>query len=371
MLSNSRLFQQAQSQLDHSRLMTLINSLTDAFLAVNEQGKIELSNSVALSLLDTNALEGKNISEAMPMLDSQGQTQNVLELVQRAGSSLISRDYRLKYADGQIINLYINISSVRGVYGSTAQAGYVVLFRDITREKSEQDERDEFISVASHELRNPVAVAEGGISNALLLAQKAESPDTVLQTLKSAHDQVVFLSGLINDLAMISRADREKFSQTAAEFDPTEVLAALQNDYSVQAQKKGLQIVLDAAQLPKVFGSKLYTREVLQNFVTNAIKYSDKGQIKIEGKVVGDGIDLSVSDTGYGIDPIEQKKLFTKFFRSEDSRVRQNNGTGLGLYVSLKLARLMGGALSMRSELNKGSTFTLHLPTGPVAKPIA
>ncbi|HET7827379.1 MAG TPA: HAMP domain-containing sensor histidine kinase, partial [Candidatus Saccharimonadales bacterium] len=206
----------------------------------------------------------------------------------------------------------------------------------------------------------------GGISNALLLAQKADSPETVLQVLKSAHEQAVFLGGLINDLAMISRADRERFAQSAAEFDPIEVLQSLQNDYSAQAQKKGLQINLQAAQLPKIFGSKLYTREILQNFVTNAIKYTEQGVILIEGKLAGSGVDLSVSDNGFGIDPAEQKKLFTKFFRSEDSRVRQISGTGLGLYVSLKLARLMGGSLSMRSELNHGSTFTLHLPVGPV-----
>lgn len=371
MLSNSKLFQQSQNQLDHGRLMTLINSLTDAFLAVNDQGKIELSNSVALSLLDTNSLDGKLISEAMPVLDAQGQQQNLIELAQKTGISFISRDFRLKYADGQIINLYTNISAVRGVYGSTSQAGYVVLFRDITKEKQDEDERDEFISVASHELRNPVAVAEGGISNSILLAQKAQSSDTIIQTLKSAHEQVIFLSSLVNDLAMISRADRERFIQSAAEFDPIEVLQSLQNDYTAQAQKKGLQISLQAAQLPKIFGSKLYTKEILQNFITNAIKYTEQGTILIEGKVAGDGVDLSVSDTGFGIDAFEQKKLFTKFFRSDDSRVRQINGTGLGLYVSLKLARLMGGSLSVHSEVSKGSRFSLHLPAGPAAKPIA
>ena len=371
MLSSSNLFQQSQSQLDHGRLVALINSLSDGFLAVDSQGKIELSNSVALSLLDTNALDGKNISNAMPLLDSQGQLQDLIQLAQKAGNSFISRDYRLRYADGQIINLYTNVSSVRGVYGTTSQAGYVVLFRDITKEKREEDERDEFISVASHELRNPVAVAEGGISNAVLLAQKAQSPESVLQSLKSAHEQVVFLSGLINDLAMISRADRDKFVQSAAEFDPVEILQSLQNDYTAQAQKKGLQISLQTSQLPKIFGSKLYAKEILQNFVTNSIKYTSQGTITIEGKVAGDGVDLSVIDTGFGIDQIEQRKLFTKFFRSEDTRVRQINGTGLGLYVSLKLARLMGGSLAMHSEINKGSSFTLHLPTGPAAKPIA
>lgn len=365
------MFQQSQSQLDHNRLMTLINSLTDAFLAVDENGVIELSNSVALSLLDTNSLNGKNIGDAMPVLDSQGEAQNVLDLTKKAGSSLISRELMIKYADGKAINIYLNAALVRPVYGGNDKAGYVVLFRDITKEKIEEDERDEFISVASHELRNPVAIAEGGLSNAILLAQRSQVDDTLLQTLKSAHEQILFLSGLINDLSMISWADREKFVNSAAEFDPSEVLKALQSDYNAQAEKKGLQIELQSDSLPKVRGSQLYTREIMQNFVTNALKYTAKGSIVLRGKPSGDGVDLSVSDTGFGIDPQEQKKLFTKFFRSDDSRVRSVNGTGLGLYVSLKLAKLMGGSLSLRSELNKGSTFTLHLPTGQVTKPIA
>lgn len=371
MLSNARLFQQSQNQLDHSRLMTLINSLTDAFLAVDENGLIEMSNSVALSLLDTNSLNGKSISEAMPVFDSEGVAQNVLELTKKAGNSLISRGLRIKYADGKTINIYLNSASVRSVYGGSDKAGYVVLFRDITKEKIEEDERDEFISVASHELRNPIAIAEGGLSNAILLAQKSQVDDTVLQTLKSAHEQITFLSGLINDLSMISRADREKFISSAAEFDPAEVLRSLQEDYSFQAQKKGLRIEVSSGMLPEIFGSQLYTREIMQNFVTNALKYTEKGSITLKGMPSGDGVDLSVTDTGFGIDPQEQKKLFTKFFRSDDSRVRSVNGTGLGLYVSLKLAKLMGGKLSLSSELNKGSTFTLHLPTVKAAKPIA
>jgi two-component system, OmpR family, phosphate regulon sensor histidine kinase PhoR len=375
MLSSSKLFAQSQNQLDHGRLLSLINSLSDGFLAVDEQGLIELSNSVALSLLDTNSLESKNISNAMPVIDAQGTGHNVLDLAKAAGTSFISRDLRIKYQDGLIINLYLNVSTVRGGFGALGKAGYVVLFRDITQEKNAEDERDEFISVASHELRNPVAIAEGSISNAILLSEKAQVPDSVNQVLKSAHDQVLFLGNLINDLAMVSRASREKFAKNAEEFSPEEIIKSLQNDYQAQAAKKGLQISADAANLPKIYGSKLYTREVLQNFITNSLKYTEKGGLTIKGVVAGDGVDLSVADTGIGINSQEQTKLFSKFFRSEDSRVRQISGTGLGLYVSAKLVRLMGGTISMKSELNKGSIFTLHLPQNfsqPAAdKPVA
>lgn len=362
MLSNAKLFQQSLNQLDHNRLLSLINSLSDGFMAIDETGLIELSNSVALSLLDTNSLEGKNIHAAMPLIDSQGSAKKILDLAKATSVGYISRDLRLKYRDGNIINLYVNISSVRGAFGASKKAGYVVLFRDITQEKDSEEERDEFISVASHELRNPVAIAEGSISNAILLSSRSASPERIEQLLKAAHEQVLFLSNLINDLAMVSRADREKFTKTAEEFDPAEVVKSLQHDYIAQAQKKDLQIQVELGDLPKIYGSKLYTREILQNFMTNALKYTEKGNIFIKGVISRDGVDISISDSGIGIDAQEQQKLFSKFFRSEDSRVRQISGTGLGLYVCAKLAKLMGGRISMTSQLNKGSTFTLHLP---------
>jgi PAS domain S-box-containing protein len=362
MLSSSKLFETAQSQLDHDRLMSIINNLTEGFLAVRGDGRIEMSNGVALSVLDTNSLTDKNIKDAMPLLDTAQKTHNPLELVADGAANFSSSDYRLKYADGNVANLYINISAVRSGYGSANKDGFVVLFRDITKEKTTEEERDEFISVASHELRNPVAVAEGSLSNAMLLAERANLSGNLEQVLKSAHEQILFLASLINDLAMVSRADRTKLAESAEEFDAAEVVKSLKNDYSAQAQKKGLEIIIESAEAPKIYGSRLYTREILQNFVTNAIKYTEKGKVTLKITNRDDGIDLSVADNGIGIDKEEQRKLFSKFWRSEDSRVRQINGTGLGLYVSAKLAKLMGGSIDMTSELNQGSVFTLHLP---------
>jgi two-component system, OmpR family, phosphate regulon sensor histidine kinase PhoR len=321
-----------------------------------------MSNGVALSLLDTNSLTDKNIKDAMPLIDTAQKTHDPMELIADGAANFSSSDYRLRYADGNIINLYLNISAVRAGYGSTNKDGFVVLFRDITKEKTSEEERDEFISVASHELRNPVAIAEGSLSNAMLLAERANLGGNLEQVLRSAHEQILFLSSLINDLAMVSRADRAKLAESAEEFDAAEIIKSLQNDYSAQARKKGLEIDVEPANVPKIYGSRLYTREILQNFVTNAIKYTEKGKITLKIANRDDGVDLSVADSGIGIDKNEQRKLFSKFWRSEDSRVRQINGTGLGLYVSAKLAKLMGGSIGMSSELDQGSVFTLHLP---------
>jgi signal transduction histidine kinase len=372
MLSAAKMFEYSSTQIDHNRLIALINSLTDGFLAVDETGKIELSNGVALDLLDTNSLNGKSLSTAMPLQSADGKPVDPLSLIGKDRTNYSSRDLCLKYSSGEIISLYVNISVVRSGFGSYSRNGYVILFRDITKEKRAEDERDEFISVASHELRNPVAVAEGSLSNAILLADKQDAHDTIKKILKSSHEQIVFLSSLINDLAMISRADREKLTELAEEFDPNEVIKSLQEDYQSQAAKKGLELSLQPSSLPKIYGSRLYTREILQNFITNAIKYTEKGKIVISASADDQAVHMSVADSGIGIGNEEQRKLFTKFFRSPDSRVQDINGTGLGLYVSRKLANLMGGGISMSSELNKGSVFTLDLPLSvKPAKPVA
>ena len=97
-------------------------------------------------------------------------------------------------------------------FGKEGERGYVLLLRDITKEKSLEEERDEFISVVSHELRTPIAIAEGNISNAKFVAEKSGDLSQIKTTLNQAHEQITFLSGLINDLATLSRAERGNLS---------------------------------------------------------------------------------------------------------------------------------------------------------------
>ncbi len=108
--------------------------------------------------------------------------------------------------------------------------------------------------------------------------------------------------------------------------------------------------------------SELYLKEILQNFITNAIKYTYSGFISIGAKPYPDGIIFEVTDSGIGISKNDQKKVFDKFFRSEDYRTKQTMGTGLGLYVTKKLITLIGAEVQIESTLNHGSTFRLKVP---------
>jgi signal transduction histidine kinase len=137
----------------------------------------------------------------------------------------------------------------------------------------------------------------------------------------------------------------------------------LQSLYTPDATKKGLEIKIDLdPELEMLQTSRLYAREILQNFITNAIKYTEKGSVTVGAKPAKDGVQFFVTDTGIGISKSDQEKVFDKFFRSEDFRTRQNSGTGLGLYVTMKLARLIHAEISLESELNRGSTFTILIP---------
>jgi signal transduction histidine kinase len=358
----------SQDEKTLRRLPVFLNSLGDAFLAVNSVGIVEQANSMAHSLLDAHELKGKLVSKLVPLVDPQGNDTDLLSIIRQSPGGFTSRDYRLRRPqDNTLIDVFVSASPLSMAFGEQEDGGTAVLLRDITHEKSLEKERDEFISVASHEMRTPVAIAEGSVSNAVLLAERSHLPDPIMHVLKAAHDQLVFLGSLINDLAMLSRADRGKLTSELEEVDIGHLLQQLQSDYQPQANKKGLLIETDSpADLPKITGSKLYIYEILQNFITNSIKYTDKGTITAKAENIGGQIRVSISDTGIGIDKFEQSKLFNKFFRSEDFRVRQISGTGLGLYISAKLASLMGGSIEMHSELNVGSTFSLLLPlSGP------
>ena len=111
-----------------------------------------------------------------------------------------------------------------------------------------------------------------------------------------------------------------------------------------------------------ITSNRLYIREILQNFITNSIKYTKTGSVTILLKGRDEGIEFAVRDTGIGISKSDQKRVFDKFFRSEDFRTRESSGTGLGLYVTNKLTKLISAEITIKSKLDEGSTFTIFIP---------
>lgn len=354
----------ANEKLVSERLASLINSMADAVLAVDVNGKIIEYNAALLDLLDLNLnLRDKDIAEIGNFIDQNNQKIDIKDVVLTTSHQKISRDYRIVYKDNSKANLYISIAPVQLGYGKSFTKGFVLVLRDITREKSLEEERDEFVSVISHELRTPIAIAEGEVSNAALFAEKCSAKPDIAAAIENAHKQIMFLSDMVNDLATLSRAERGDLEVDVENIDVKEFISELSSHYAPSAKKKGLALETSVEEsLNGLNSSRLYVKEILQNFITNSIKYTETGSVKIVAKKASGGAIFEVSDTGIGISKSDKEKVFDKFFRSEDYRTRASSGSGLGLYVTMKLARLIHAKIEVRSELDKGSTFIITVP---------
>src|SRR3989344_4360545 len=353
------------ADLERERLLSLINSMADGVIALDQKTQIVAYNGAALNILDMNSsMLNKPITTVLQLYDKTNKAIDMPAFIRDIKTGVSYRDYSLHYRDGSVSNLYLNIAPVHLGFGKEGERGYVLLLRDITKEKSLEEERDEFISVVSHELRTPIAIAEGNISNAKFVAEKSGDLSQIKTTLNQAHEQITFLSGLINDLATLSRAERGNLSIDIEPINTHALIEELAKDYEDEATKKNLQITTQSDPALEILkSSKLYVKEILQNFITNAIKYTEQGGVTIGADLRPGGVLFSVKDTGIGISKSDQQKIFHKFFRSEDYRTRKNSGTGLGLYVAMKLAKILHAEIGVASELHNGSTFNIFIPS--------
>lgn len=358
----------AVDESERQRLLALINSLTDAVIAVDRQSSITLYNGAVLELLNTNDdLKGRYIDTAMPLVTEKDTIISLAELTSPQ-SGITKRD-DLVYVtnEGNRVNIDLTISPIRTFNQQHPQGdGYILVMRDVTRAKSLDQQRDEFISVVSHELRTPLAIAEANISTALLPKFGPFKPETA-ELLQQAHKNTVFLADLIKDLTTLARAEQGNLLLDIKPVKPLRLIESLVSDYRAQADTKSLKLLAEGKDLPSIETSEYRVREILHNFLTNSIKYTPKGSITIavaKSATRTGGLVFSVKDTGIGISSSDKQHIFEKFYRSEDYRTRSTGGTGLGLYISHQLAERLNGRIWFESKLNKGTTFYLEI--GPL-----
>ncbi len=359
-------------QMQVNRQTTLLNSISDAVLTLNRYGRITSQNAAAQAFFDTNqSLIGRDLETLLKLRDQSEQQVSVHDLMRDVKSTLLRDDLSIGEG-GDTQHLSIQMSRIKSTFDDSEEYGVVVIIRDITKQKTLEEEKDEFVSVTSHELRTPIAIAEGSLSNLLVMYQKDADRKILETAAKTAYDQIIYLSKIINDLSTLSRAERG-VGDVIEEIDVQEMMHDLYNRYSPEAEQKSLRLNLDVdGKLPHVETSRLYLEEMLQNFITNAIKYTKAGSITMSAKLLPNGrIVCSVKDTGIGISKPDLEHIFEKFYRSEDYRTRETSGTGLGLYVVQKLADKLETKVEVESRLDHGSTFSFVLPLKSALQPAA
>ncbi|HAM4396770.1 TPA: aerobic respiration two-component sensor histidine kinase ArcB [Escherichia coli] len=249
--------------------------------------------------------------------------------------------------------------------------------RDITERKRYQDalerasrDKTTFISTISHELRTPLNGIVG-LSRILLDTELTAEQEKYLKTI---HVSAVTLGNIFNDIIDMDKMERRKVQLDNQPVDFTSFLADLENLSALQAQQKGLRFNLEPTlSLPhQVITDGTRLRQILWNLISNAVKFTQQGQVTVRVRYdEGDMLHFEVEDSGIGIPQDELDKIFAMYYQVKDSHGgKPATGTGIGLAVSRRLAKNMGGDITVTSEQGKGSTFTLTIHAPSVAEEV-
>jgi two-component system sensor histidine kinase ResE len=245
--------------------------------------------------------------------------------------------------------------------------GVVILVEDVTEQKVLERSKDEFLSIASHELRTPLTAIRGNAS--LITKHYAASitdPD-MAEMIADIHESSVRLIGIVNDFLDVAAIEQGKISMNPESFSLKPVVDEVCRELEQLCADKGIGLVCDSSveQAPAVNADRQRIKQVIINLVGNATKFTDEGSIAIAATSDEQFVHITVTDTGKGMSPENQKLLFRKFQQAGTSLLTRDTtkGTGLGLYISKLIIELSGGTIGLeRSEPNGGSTFGFTLP---------
>jgi signal transduction histidine kinase len=220
--------------------------------------------------------------------------------------------------------------------------------------------RDEFIAVAAHELRNPMTPIVGQVQLLLSRARREQVSESLIGGLEMLETAVDHYIRRATTLLEITRLNAEKIHLQPARFDMCELVRDCVRKYEQMAARAGIQLHCLAEQPVIGTWDRLATEQVLDNLVSNAIRYGDGKPVNVE--LAGDEhrVVLRVVDRGIGIAPADRTKIFERF--EQGSVAPRSGGFGIGLWLSKKLVQAQGGALQVESEVGQGSTFIVSLP---------
>ena len=356
-----------------SKSDVVINAIDDGVLAISKDGNIELINPSAQQIIgwDQGDALGLNWKSVLKLVTSDGKDVEDLEnpIAQSLSKNQPTHNDKLFLLTSSEKRILVSIvSSPVGTEGE----GIIVVFRDITKEKAEEREQAEFISTASHEMRTPVASIEGYLGLALNPAT-AHIDEKARDFITKAHESAQHLGRLFQDLLDISKVEDGRMKNNPKIINVNEFLKDIFDGLATKADEKQLNYIfmpdiIDEGKeksLQPIFYANIdpdHFREVVSNLIENAIKYTPSGEVVVN--VTGDDkqISVSVKDSGIGIPAEDIPHLFQKFYRVDNSDTREIGGTGLGLYLSRRLAEAMSGNLRVESKYKEGSTFYLEIP---------
>lgn len=351
---------QSVAGLQTQRLAHLLNGLPDGIALTDDDGRISFANQPFAVLTgrtdDGNALRGKRIHEVLP--PEFGSSQTSPHEFHESRPVIKEIHLGAELADGV---LRIGRYPLPPGDGTTSRQ-CAWLIRDITQQKLAEEMHEQFLQSATHELRTPLANIKAYAETLALNA--ITDLDQQKHFLNTINSEATRLARFVDELLNVSQMEAGSLSLYRQETDFERVLLEVADKVRPQMQQKQIQFEVQfPAKLPKLSLDKDKFMAALVNLLGNAAKYTpDGGRVAFKVTSSPQEVTISVEDTGIGIAADELPKIGTKFFRSADERVRDIPGSGLGLSFTSEIVRLHGAKLSVHSELNKGTRFSIAIP---------
>lgn len=344
-----------------SRLGVMVNSLTDGVMTTDARKLIVQINPAFLHMIDYQGEEvvGRHVSD---IILNEDLLESIDQALSMSPDTFVEITKEIDRIDKNEEKFYSSrCAPFRGRLNENL--GTITVLHDVTALKKMDQMKSDFISMVSHEVRSPM--------NSLLMQLKNISdglagPVTGKQQeiLHRASEKILNLNNLVTELLDLSRIESGLIAHEKEAVDLGQLLTDQKSFHSPYAEEKKITIELNCpADLPSILANRQNIEEVFSNLITNAIKYSPvDGSITITAAKENEYLKIQVGDTGYGISAEELDKIFTRFYRVKDANTRQIQGTGLGLAIVKSIIESHHGKISVTSEIDHGTTFTVLLP---------
>ncbi|MBM4288562.1 MAG: response regulator [Deltaproteobacteria bacterium] len=344
--------------MEQSRLRTIINCMADGVLVTNRDLEIVLYNPSLTRVLDVHSLPPQPCILA-DYLPDQELLEVLTAMVGQAADEtrLVSQEL----CRGQS---YWRALSAPIPDPAKQVLGTVTVFHDITRFKELDEMKSSFVNMVSHELRSPLATIKQQLT-VILEGLVGELGGKQREILERSRGKIQSLLELINELLDVARIESGQVRQNLAPLELRPLLEEVVAFHRDRAASHRIDLSLQAPpELPLIPADRRSLEEVFTNLISNAINYSpDGGQVAVKVTPQENFLEITVSDTGVGIDPEELPKIFDKFYRVKHPKTRQVIGTGLGLAIVKGVIDSHRGTIAVESEPGVGTTFRILLPT--------
>ena len=359
--------EKAKTDEEKAKAEALLESIGEGIIAIDLNGEVLLMNQKSEEMFGrtSDKAVGKHYAENFNFEDVNGRPIKS-DIFSVSGSILMDKKivFFIESSDNKS-PLSITVSPI--VFGGKS-IGNIVTFRDITKEMEVDKAKSEFVSLASHQLRTPLTGIKWLLQEVIRKGSLDDLQAEYIEDALHSNDRMI---NLVNDLLNVSRLETGTIQAVSQKVDLFEFLHPIIREASILSKETGriLQFHMSGSKIKVVLDPQLIG-QVVTNLLSNAIHYTDKGKtITIFAEKKGKNIVIKVEDEGIGISKEDQKKLFSKFFRSKEAAKRSTTGSGLGLYIIGKILDVCSGTIECQSEEGKGTTFIVTLPIqGPVHK---